>query len=342
MSCTTDTYGASATSSVNTSLYYHQAAAAYLPATTTTTSNPMSTASVMSNELMQHHYNQLANSTNNSLSPNQSHDITQHMMSQHNQHLSQWNSPYLLYPGHQSITNHQNGHHHLGLESMDSQLSSLPSIQMHSSLLSTTNSSQPLPNVNNGLPCNNPATSSANTGTYKWMHVKRAVTKPPVPKRKTIESENTTNRTNFTTHQLTELEKEYYTSKYLDRSRRREIAKQLALNETQVKIWFQNRRMKEKKRQKEQDFLAKSTAITITTPSTTTTTTTSTTPCSSSTSSTTTNSSSTTNAGNNNNNNNNTSTLRSLNNNSGKWSNSSSSESPTSTPDASPRHLNSI
>uniref|UniRef100_A0A0N4ZV02 Homeobox domain-containing protein n=1 Tax=Parastrongyloides trichosuri TaxID=131310 RepID=A0A0N4ZV02_PARTI len=341
MSCTTDSYGASATSSVNPSLYYHQAAAAaYLPATTTSSSNPMSAATAMSNELMQHHYNQLTNSTNNSLSPNQSHDIAQHMMSQHNQHVSQWNNPYLLYPSHQNVNGHQNGHHHMGLEGMDSQLSSLPNLQMHSSLLSTTSPPQPLSNVSNGIPCNNSSTANANSGTYKWMHVKRAVTKPPAPKRKAIESENTTNRTNFTTHQLTELEKEYYTSKYLDRSRRREIAKQLTLNETQVKIWFQNRRMKEKKRQKEQDFLAKSTAITITTQSTTTTNTSSTsTSSTSSNNNTTTTSSSLTNAGINNNNG---SRLSSLSNNSGKWSTSSSSDSPISTPDTSPKHLNSI
>ncbi|XP_014661455.1 PREDICTED: ventral anterior homeobox 2b-like [Priapulus caudatus] len=54
-------------------------------------------------------------------------------------------------------------------------------------------------------------------------------------------------RTTFSADQLHQLEKEFQNNQYLVGRDRTELADQLGLTETQVKVWFQNRRTKYKR-----------------------------------------------------------------------------------------------
>ncbi|XP_034092216.1 homeobox protein engrailed-2a [Gymnodraco acuticeps] len=54
-------------------------------------------------------------------------------------------------------------------------------------------------------------------------------------------------RTAFTAEQLQRLKTEFQTNRYLTEQRRQHLAQELGLNESQIKIWFQNKRAKIKK-----------------------------------------------------------------------------------------------
>ncbi|XP_023242574.1 homeobox protein engrailed-1-B-like isoform X1 [Centruroides vittatus] len=63
-------------------------------------------------------------------------------------------------------------------------------------------------------------------------------------------------RTAFTAEQLARLKQEFQENRYLTEKRRQDLARDLKLNESQIKIWFQNKRAKIKKASGQRNPLA--------------------------------------------------------------------------------------
>ncbi|KAL4631582.1 homeobox protein CDX-1-like [Arapaima gigas] len=77
--------------------------------------------------------------------------------------------------------------------------------------------------------------------SYEWMN--KTVQSSSTGKTRTKEKY----RVVYTDHQRLELEKEFHYNRYITIRRKSELAVNLGLSERQVKIWFQNRRAKERK-----------------------------------------------------------------------------------------------
>lgn len=104
---------------------------------------------------------------------------------------------------------------------------------------------------NNNNPNATPMRPAQVRSPYEWMK-KTSYNSIPNPGKTRTKDKY---RVVYTDHQRLELEKEFHYNRYITMRRKAELALNLALSERQVKIWFQNRRAKQRKQMKKREEL---------------------------------------------------------------------------------------